>query len=69
MDKSNIKKKVIVGLMVGLLLLLGCEKKEWLTDPHDLTRPEIISTTPEDGSMMNPVNQPIIINFGNAYKK
>ncbi len=66
MDKKISKKKVIVGLMVGLLLLLGCEEKEWPTDPYDLTRPEIISTTPEDGSMMNPVDQKIIVNFGKA---
>lgn len=64
MDRKIINKKVIIGLMAGLLLLLGCEEKEWPTDPHDLTRPEVISTNPEDGSMMNPVNQPIVVNFG-----
>ena len=64
MDRKNIKKKVIISLMAGLLLLLGCEEKEWLTDPHDLTRPEVISTNPEDGSIMNPINQPITVNFG-----
>lgn len=64
MDKKIIKKSVMISLILGLLLLLGCEEKEWPTDPHDLTRPEVVSTSPEDGSIMNPVNQPIVINFG-----
>jgi len=64
MYKTIIKKKVIISLMSGLLLLLGCEEKEWPTDPHDLTRPEVVSTIPEDGSMMNSVNQTITIAFG-----
>jgi YVTN family beta-propeller protein len=63
MNKKISKMKVIIAGTLGLLLLLGCEKKEWLTDPPDLTRPEIASTTPEDGSMMNPINQPITIEF------
>lgn len=66
MDIKISSMKLIFGLIAGLLLFLGCEDKEWPTDPHDLTRPEIISTTPEDGSMMNPVDQKIIVNFGKA---
>lgn len=64
MNKKFSNRKVIIGLVLGVLLLMGCEEKEWLTDPNDLTRPEVVSTTPEDGSMMNPVNTPISINFG-----
>jgi len=63
MDKKISKKKVIISVLFGLLLLVGCEKKEWPTDPPDLTRPIIESTMPEDGSMMNPVNQPITVTF------
>lgn len=63
MDKNISKKLVIISTLLGLLLLVACEKKEWPTDPPDLTRPLIASTTPEDGSMMNPVNQPITVTF------
>jgi YVTN family beta-propeller protein len=63
MDKKFTNKKKIISAVVGLLLLVGCENKEWPTDPPDLTRPEIKSTTPEDGSLMNPVNEPIIVEF------
>lgn len=63
MDRKN-RNKVIFGLMLGLLLLVGCEAKEWLTDPYDLNRPVIVSTTPEDGSMMIPVSQQVVVNFG-----
>ena len=63
MDKAINNKRVIISVAIGLLLLVGCEKKEWPTDPPDLTRPEIVLTTPEDGSIMNPVGQPITIQF------
>jgi len=66
MDKTISKKKVIIGVVLGLLLLMGCEKKEWPTEPPDLTRPVVESTTPEAGSMKNPVNQPITVNFNKA---
>jgi YVTN family beta-propeller protein len=64
MDKT-ISKKVIIGVVVGLLLLVGCDKKEWPTTPLDLTRPTVVSTSPEDGSLMNPVSQPITVTFTN----
>lgn len=63
MDKAINNKKVIISIMMGLLLLIGCDNKEWPTDPPDLTRPEVSSTNPEDGSIMNPVNQPITVVF------
>ncbi|MDZ7765930.1 MAG: Ig-like domain-containing protein [Melioribacteraceae bacterium] len=63
MNKTFNNKTVIISFAIGLLLLLGCEDKEWPTDPPDLTRPEVSSTTPEDGSIMNPTNQPITVTF------
>lgn len=63
MNKKISKMKVIIAGALGLLLLLGCEKKEWPTDPPDLTRPAVVSTIPEDGSMMNPISEPIIVTF------
>lgn len=63
MDKTISKMKVIISVVLGLLLLVGCEKKEWPTNPPDLTRPVVASTSPEDGSLMNPVSQPITVAF------
>ncbi len=64
MDKTISKKKVIIGVVSGLLLLMGCDK-EWPTDPLDLTRPTVVTTSPEDGSIMNPVSEPITVTFTN----
>ncbi len=63
MDKTIGINKVIISVLLGLLLLVGCEKKEWPTEPPDLTRPTIISTSPEDGSIMNSSSEPITIVF------
>jgi len=64
MNKKAINKKAIISVLLGLLLLVGCEKKEWPTDPPDLTRPNVVSTIPEDGSLMNPITSKISIDFG-----
>jgi YVTN family beta-propeller protein len=67
MDKTIRRKKVIISvLLLGLLLLLGCEGQEWPTDPPDLTRPAVKSTNPEDGSIMNPVSESISVTFTEA---
>lgn len=63
MDKNISKKLVIISTLLGILLLVACDKKEWPSDPPDLTRPLIESTNPEDGSMMNATNQPITVTF------
>ncbi|MGB5849399.1 MAG: Ig-like domain-containing protein [Ignavibacteriaceae bacterium] len=65
MDKIISKNKVIISFVVGLLLLVGCDEKEWPTDPLDLTRPLVVTTSPEDGSIMNPVSEPITVTFTN----
>ncbi|MHA2101392.1 MAG: Ig-like domain-containing protein [Candidatus Kariarchaeaceae archaeon] len=66
MDKTIRKKEVIISVVLGLLLFVGCEDKEWPTDPPDLTRPEVTSTNPEDGSIMNPVSESITVTFTEA---
>ncbi|MFZ1289904.1 MAG: Ig-like domain-containing protein [Melioribacteraceae bacterium] len=63
MDKTFSKKLVIIGFIFALLLIVGCEKKEWPTNPHDLTRPEVVASNPEDASIMNSIDQPISITF------
>ena len=63
MDKTISEKKVIISVVIGLLLLVGCEKKEWPTQAPDLTRPLVISNNPEDGSIMNPVSEGITVVF------
>lgn len=63
MDKTFCNKKVIMSGMLGMLLLAGCEEKEWPTDPPDLTRPAIVSTTPADGSIKNPASEPVTVVF------
>ena len=45
-----------------LLILLGCSK-DWPTDPPDVNRPEIISSLPGDGSLMNPNSSDISLEF------
>jgi YVTN family beta-propeller protein len=65
MDKIINKNKIIISIVVGLLLLMGCDEKEWPTDPLDLTRPTVVTTSPEDGSIMNPVSEPITVTFTN----
>ena len=63
MDKTIYKNKVIIIVVLGLLLLAGCEEPEWPTVPFDLTRPMVVATSPEDGSLMNPVSEPITVTF------
>lgn len=60
---KTIGNKKITSVFLGLILLVGCEKKEWPTEPPDLTRPTIISINPEDGSILNPINEPITVVF------
>lgn len=63
MDNTFSKKKVIISVVLGLLLLVGCDKQEWPTEPLDLTKPIVASTNPEDGSLMNPVSEKITVVF------
>ncbi len=66
MDKIICKKKLIISVVFGLLLLVACEEKEWPTEPPDLTRPAVTSTNPEDGSIMNPESESITVTFTEA---
>ena len=63
MDNTISKMKVIISVVSGLLLLVGCNEKEWPTEPPDLTKPIVTSTNPEDGSLMNPVSEKITVVF------
>jgi YVTN family beta-propeller protein len=45
-----------------LIILLGCSE-DWPTDPPDVNRPELVSSSPQDGSLMNPNNLDISLEF------
>lgn len=60
--KRNLYIKWIFIIMVGVLLLSGCEER-WPTDPEETERPEISETDPPVGVAGVPTGAPISITF------
>lgn len=60
--KNRLLKYLRVISLSVIIILPGCSK-DWPTDPPDVVRPEIISVTPQDGSLMNLNDIQITIEF------
>lgn len=60
--KNNLLKYLSVFILLVVFILPGCSK-DWPTDPPDAVRPEILSNSPQDGSLMNLNDSQVMIEF------
>ncbi len=60
--KNRILKYLGAFSLFVIFIFSGCSK-DWPVDPPDVVRPEIVSISPQDGSLMNLNDSPVIIEF------
>ncbi len=60
--KNNLLKFLGAFSLLAVLIFSGCSK-DWPDNPPDVVRPEVVSVSPQDGSLMNLNDSPIVVEF------
>jgi YVTN family beta-propeller protein len=60
--KNKLLKYLSAFCLSVIFIFSGCSK-DWPDNPPDVNRPEIVSNTPQDGSLMNLNNSQVVIDF------